>query len=236
MQAIRAFEKQEENIKHLLRAADIYTQHVLSSIRGKSVDLDLINKIIEKEGMSTLNYSWRWYLSLEEYEQLREEGQTRKICEEIVLAIYTAVECFLIEKFKEYLRHQLSDNPEHLSIAIENRITFRSLDQIKKNYKDYLGIHIPSFEPELSGIEDSWFCPKTSWEGLKMLSRARNEIAHNGSSDTYKIFYLLDAYSPLHFSSLWVALFNSNFDSMIYENLRSEYVQEHDRKMRISEA
>ena len=103
MSAIEAFNKQEENIGHLLRAADVYTQHVIASLRNSSVNNELISKIVNEGELSTLNYSWRFFLSEQEYEKLRKEGQTRKICEEIVLSVYTAIERYLIDKFKEYL-------------------------------------------------------------------------------------------------------------------------------------
>jgi len=228
--AIDAFRNQEENIQHLLRAADVYTQHVIAAMRKKSVDLVLISKIVETGGLSTLNYSWRFYLTQDEYNQLRQNGQTKKICEEIVLAIYTAVEYYLINKFKEYLHHSLSAQPSRVLEAVEKRISFRSLEQIKDNYRDYFAIHLPSFEPKEGGFEESWFKPKSAWEGITMLSEARNEIAHEGTSKSYEIFYLIDAYAPLHFSTRWVALFDCNFDSMLYENRRSSLVKEHDER------
>lgn len=228
LSAIDAFKRQEENVMHLLRAADVYTQHVLAIIRGKEVDNKLISKIIEECGLSTLNYSWISYLTAEEYEKLKAEGQTRKICEEIVLSVYTAIEQYLISKFKEYLKHVLSSQQENVYIAVEKRISYRSLDQIRDNYQDYLNIHLPSFDPEQRGFDESWFQPRSSWEGITMLSKARNEIAHNGTSNSYNIFYLIDAYAPLHFSIRWVRLFDANFDSMIYEGRKYRFVQEHD--------
>lgn len=230
MSAIEAFEKQEENISHLLRAADVYTQHVIASMRNKPVDNDLILKIINDGGLSTLNYSWRFFLTEQKYEKLREEGQTKKICQEIVLSVYTAIEQYLICKFKEYLLHTLTSQPERVYLAVEKRISYRSLNQIKDNYRDYLDIHLPSFEPEQGGFEESWFQPRTSWEGLTILSEARNEIAHEGMSSKYDIFYLIDAYAPLHFATRWVALFNLNFDSSIYKSMKYRFVQEHDER------
>lgn len=218
MVAIEAFRKQEENILHLLRAADVYTQHVIADMRQKPVDQELISKIVKNGYLSTLNYSWRFFLSQGEYDQLREEGQTKKICEEIVLSVYTAVEQYLISKFKDYLKYSLSTQPDRIFTAVDKGVSFRCLDQIKKNYKDYFDIHLPSFEPEQGGFEESWFQPTSSWEGIKMLSKARNEIAHEGTSKSYDIFYLIDAYAPLHFTTRWISLFDVNFDSMIYEN------------------
>lgn len=228
MSVIEAFKKQEENIRHLLRAADVYTQHVIASMRNSSVDNELISKIVNEGSLSTLNYSWRFFLSNQEYEKLRTEGQTKKICEEIVLSVYTAVEQYLISKFKEYLAHSLSSQPERVYLAVEKRISYRSLNQIKDNYRDYLDIHLPSFEPEQGGFEESWFQPRTSWEGITILSDARNEIAHEGTSKTFDIFYLIDAYAPLHFATRWVSLFNVNFDSMMYEGKKYRFVKEHD--------
>jgi hypothetical protein len=228
--AIEAFTKQEENILHLLRAADVYTQHVISNMRQKPVNQELISKIVNDGCLSTLNYSWRFFLSESEYDQLREEGQTKKICEEIVLSVYTAVEQYLISKFREYLKHSLGTQSDTMFAAVCKRVSFRNLDQIKENYEDYFSIHLPSFEPEQRGFEESWFQPKSSWEGITMLSRARNEIAHDGTSKSYDIFYLIDAYSPLHFSTRWVSLFDANFDSMIYDNQKFSIVRKHDEQ------
>lgn len=218
MSALEAFRKQEENIGHLLRAADVYTQHVIAAMRQKPVDLALISKIVENDGLSSLNYSWRFYLTKDEYNQLRENGKTKKICEEIVLAVYTAIEHYLINKFMEYLHHSLSAQPPRILEAVKKRISFRDLEQIKKNYLDYFAIHLPSFKPDEGGFEESWFKPNSAWEGITVLSKARNEIAHEGTSKTYEIFYLIDAYAPLHFVSRWVALFDYNFDPMLYED------------------
>lgn len=230
MNALEAFKKQEENIGHLLRAADVYTQHVIASLRNDSVNDELISKIVNEGGLSTLNYSWRFFLSEREYEKLRAEGQTRKICEEIVLSIYTAIEQYLINKFKEYLVHSLSSQPERIYLAVEKRIFYRNLDQIKNNYRDYFDIHLPSFDPDEGGFEESWFQPKTSWEGVTLLSDVRNEIAHEGTARSFNIFYLIDAYAPLHFATRWVSLFNINFDSMIYDGERYRFVKEHDER------
>lgn len=231
MSAIEAFRNQEENIKHLLRAADVYTQHVIAVMRGVEADSKLIHRIVTEGGISTLNYSWRFFLSQKEYEKLRNEGQTRKICEEIVLSIYTAIEQYLISKFKEYLKYTLSSQSDHIYEAVEKRISYRSLSQIKSNYKEYLNIHLPSFEPEEGGFEESWFQPRSSWEGVTMLSEARNEIAHEGTCKKYSIFYLIDAYAPLHFATRWVTLFDSNFDSAVYEGKRFyRFVKEHDER------
>lgn len=215
MSAIAAFQKQEENILHLLRAADVYTQHVIASMRNNSVDQTLISKIVANNGLSTLNYSWMFYLTKDEYNQLKQEGSTKKICEEVVLAVYTAVEHYLINKFNEHLRSLLSAQSTQITSAIEGRISFRSLEQIKNNYQDFFAIHLPSFEPNIGGFEESWFKPNSSWEGITMLSTARNEIAHEGTSKSFEIFYLTDAYAPLHFTSRWVELFESNFDSLL---------------------
>ncbi|VAW49868.1 hypothetical protein MNBD_GAMMA04-985 [hydrothermal vent metagenome] len=228
MNAIEAFNKQEENIGHLLRAADVYTQHVIASLKNSSVNNELISKIVNEDELSTLNYSWRFFLSEQEYEKLKEKGQTRKICEEIVLSVYTAIERYLIDKFKEYLAHSLSSQSERVYLAVEKRISYKSLKQIKDNYRDYLDIHLPSFEPEQGGFEESWFQPKTSWEGITLLSDARNEIAHEGTARSFNIFYLIDAYAPLHFATRWVSLFNINFDSMIYDGEKHRFVKEHD--------
>lgn len=228
MIAIEAFRKQEENILHLLRAADVYTQHVIANMRQKPVNQELISKIVNNGCLSTMNYSWRFFLSQCEYDQLREEGQTKKICEEIVLSIYTAVEQYLISKFKEYLKHSLSIQPDRIFTAVDKRVSTRSLGQIKDNYKDYFGIDLPSFEPKQGGFEESWFQPTSSWEGVTMLSKARNEIAHEGTSKSYDIFYLIDAYAPLHFSTRWVSLFDANFDSMIHDKKKYSIVRRHD--------
>jgi hypothetical protein len=231
MIAIEAFKKQEENILLLLKAADLYIQYVISAMRGVEPDYKLIKKIVTENGISTLNYSWRFYLSEVEYEKLKCDGKTRKICEEIVLSVYTAIEQYLISKFKEYLKHILSTNSDHIYSAVEKRISYRSLDQIKANYCDYLNIHLPSFEPEIGGFVESWFQPHSSWEGLTMLSKARNEIAHEGKCSTYGIFYLVDAYAPLDFATRWVKLFDANFNSAIYEDKRHyKLVKEHDKQ------
>lgn len=230
MSAIAAFRKQEENIQHLLRAADVYTQHELAAMRKKPVDHQLISSIVESGGISTLAYSCRMFLTQDEYDGLRQSGRTKKICEEIVLAVYTAVEHYLINKFTEYLRHSLSGQSARMMAAIEKSISFRSLKQIRNNYLSFLAIDLRSFEPGQGGFEESWFRPDTGWRGLEMLSEARNEIAHEGTSKSYPIFYLVDAYSPLDFAARWIELFDCNFDALIYENKRYRLVIEHDQR------
>ncbi len=215
MSAIGTFKTQESNIRYLLQAADVYTQHLISGMRQQPADQIAISKIIGENCMSVMNFTRRLVITDSEHEQLRSNGQTKKICEEIVMSVYTAVEQYLINKFKEHLHQLLSSQSSAMREAIDKRVSFRSLDQIKENYREFFGVNVVSIAPNFICIEDCWFQPNSAWEGVVLLSKARNEIAHDGTSKSFNIFYLLDAFAPLNFASSWIHQFDFHFESFV---------------------
>lgn len=59
--------------------------------------------------------------------------------------------------------------------------------------------------------------PSITWKGIKMIEKARHDIAHKGECIEYKITIIPDAWYPFDFIRRWVALFDANFDMMIYK-------------------
>lgn len=147
------------------------------------------------------------------------------------MASYTAFELYLINKFEEYYKFILKNNSEIFIRNSIKRLPRRSLEEIKKLYFDLLDIHLPSFDIEFFITGKGTFQPKTSWDAIILLSRARNEIAHQGESESYKITTLVDSWYPLDFCRRWVDLFDINFDYLIYEGRETSLIKEYKERV-----
>lgn len=226
-EAYSAFSKNAASIESLLRAADIFCQHVLALSRSQKPDLALIEKIITEKGLSTLHFSWRFFMTSQEHEEFDQAGHLRRMCEHIVFASYVALESYLISKFREYFDHVFSAIESKPRSSLVERLSFRNLEEIKRQYSELLNIRISAFEPDLGVLDEVvWFQPKNSWEGLKLLEKVRNELAHIGEVRSYNIFVLVDAWSAFDFVRSWVDLFEVNFNEFIFEGRRTKLVRD----------
>lgn len=95
-QAYVVFQKNVESIASLIRGADVYCQLVLAISRSQEPDLALIKRIITEKGMSTLNYSWRFFMTEQEHDEFDKAGHIRHMCEHVVFSSYVAFESYLI--------------------------------------------------------------------------------------------------------------------------------------------
>lgn len=219
-EAYQAFLKNVDSIKSLVRYADVYGLHALANARGEPVNTDVIQEIISQKGLSPLAISWQFCMTPEEYAEFGKRGHLRSICEHIIFASYVALEAYLIAKFNEYFTHKYSSIEVAPRAAFLKKITLRSLEEIKKHCVEFLEIRLAHFEPDPGVYEEApWFHPGSSWEGLKILERCRNCLAHNGEMADVKIVMLVDAWSVAEFCERWVMLFECNYDDFIYNGI-----------------
>lgn len=167
-----------------------------------------------------------------ERKELEESGVLQDIGNQIVLATYTALEFYLTNKFKEYFRFRVKDADGQVVEKVLEKFSFRSLKGIKELYKDVLGIHLPCFEIDLYFLgASSSFRPKSTWDGITTVEKARHEIAHEGRAKTYKVRILPDAWEPFDFVRRWVGLFDVNFDFLIYEGRTTDLLRQYKRNV-----
>ena len=156
---------------------------------------------------------------------LKETGNLRNIGQQIILATYTALEVYLIEKFKEYYNYFETTG------FIENaprKFSFRNIkEEIKNHYLDILGIHLPCFNITYYTAEKCNWRPKDCWEAIRLLEKVRNQIAHTGQSTDYKITTLMDSWYPFDFVCEWVRTFDVGFDHLIYRGKENAIMKEY---------
>ena len=196
--SIDIFGEIERGILNIIKAADIYALHLIAECRHEPVDKEGINAILKFNQISGLNLCSLFYKD-EEIKLLESHGHIKNIGQQILLATYTALEIYLIEKFKEYYRYFLRDKDAAFVEKSLERFPFRGLEDLKKHYYELLTIHLPSFDVEYYSDDKSSFQPKNSWEAILIISKARNEIAHHGESKEYKVVTLLDSWYPFDF-------------------------------------
>lgn len=155
----------------------------------------------------------------------------RGIGQQIVLATYTALECYLKEKLKEYYRYSLRGKDKAFVEDAIEKLYIRGIDDIKEYYWKLLSIHLPSFDVDYHSADKSSFHPKDSWHAIKLISKARNDIAHSGESEVYKVVTLMDAWYPFEFVRRWVNLFDANFDFLIYKGYETGPVKEYKKRL-----
>jgi hypothetical protein len=228
--ASEIFRNLDAGIMILVKAADLYTLQLLARRRNEQVSQDLIDIILRENRISGFTIDSNVYLP-EEIAMLERTGLFRQVGEQIVLATYTAVEIYLIEKFKEYFSHRLRNASPELVQRTLNRFTFRSLQEISGHYFDILGIHLPSFDFQFFTDAKARFVPHDSWAALNLLSTARNEIAHKGSSSSYKIAIPVDSWYPFEFVRGWVSHFDANFDIFVYEEQEPSLIKDYKQRL-----
>lgn len=228
--AIETFHKLEKGILGIVNAADIYTVHVIAKYRNREADKDLIDRLLMANKISGHAIHSGSYTE-EERKAFEENELIKGIGQQIVLASYTALEFYLIEKFKEYYRYIHRDKDVAFIENSINSLYLNCLGDIKKNFRKLLSIHLPSFDVEYHSAEKSSFHPKDSWDAIRLISDARNEIAHAGESEVYKVITLLDAWYPFQFVRMWVDSFNVNFDFLIYKDYETGPIKEYKKRM-----
>ncbi len=226
MKTIEVFNKLSDGIRNIIRAADIYALHIIAKMRGEPSKEDLIESLME--GHTTSSYAlYGASYKDSEIEALKKEEHLKQIGQQILLAAYASLEIYLIEKFKEYYRDILKDRDNSFVENNLKRISFRSLDEIKNNYYELLNIHLPSFDIDYYTTDKCNFKPETTWDAMKLIEKARHDIAHSGESKNYHVVSLLDAYYPFEFVITWVQHFDTNFDSLIYEKQETSLIKEY---------
>jgi hypothetical protein len=227
--AFAVFKVQEKGILNIIRAADIYTIHLIAKIRSTEPNKELIAKILEGQKISGYNLMSILY-SKDDLIQLQTGGYLREIGQQIVVATYTALESYLVSKFEEYYSHFTSCLDRRITDQTMKRIRFRSLADIKDHFNDILDIHLPSFEIDYSLDPKCSFQPTNSWEAIKIVSNARNEISHRGFSSNFAISTLMDSWYPFDFTRMWIMLFDANFDYLIYEKFETRLIKEYRKR------
>jgi hypothetical protein len=224
--AIEKFHELEQGVLGVVRAADIYALHVMAKIRGQDVDMAAVNSILSGHKVSGLNLVGSAYAK-SELKTLEEAGHFTEIGQQIIVAAHTALESYLILKFREYYRYLSASVNQDIVEETLSRINFRCLDDFKKAYKDFFKIHLPSFDIDYHSSNGCNFMPKNSWEALRLIYEVRNDIVHKGLSVDYKVTSLMDSWYPFEFIRRWVSGFNANFDSYVYDNRETKLYREH---------
>lgn len=231
MKAIDLFGELENGILHSIKAAEIYALHVGSIYGGRELNQSLIRGIITDKVMSGIRVLSISYGQVEK-EEIVQKGYLVNIGNQILLATYTALEVYLINKFKEYTHHKAKGNKE-LNERLLDNLSFRSLAEIRRLYKEILEIYLLQFEIDnsVSFDEHSSFKPKNTWDGITTIEKARHEIAHEGRAKTYEIHILPDVWDAFEFVRRWVMLFDANFDALIYEGRSSRLIREYKKRV-----
>ena len=229
MKAIDKFSELEHGILGIIRAADLYALHTMAKLRNTEPDSQSINFIMNGEKISGFNLVGNAYTK-EELLTLQNEGYFTEIGQQIIVASHTALEIYLILKFKEYYSYSFSKSDAALVEESLNQFSFRSLKDFKELYKKFFNIHLPSFEIDYHSSHGCNFQPKNSWEALKLIYGARNNIVHKGSSINYKVTSLMDSWYPFEFIRRWVTLFDTNFDLLIYKKTTTRLCSEHKQR------
>jgi hypothetical protein len=227
---LAAFEENVRGIRNIIKAADIYALHIIADYRNTEIDNKQIKAILSSDAVSILNFDGNFYTN-HEISELERIGHIKNVGQQIVLATYTALEFYLIEKFKEYYRYFFQSIDRELVINSLKRYSFRNLDEINKHYFEMLKIHLPSYDIKyFSSVKCNWQ-PKDSWAGIKTLEEARHQIAHTGKTEKYKIVTLMDSWYPFEFVCNWVRSFDVDFDNLIYRGNESAAIKEYKGRM-----
>lgn len=224
--AIEKFHELEQGVLGIVRASDVYAVHVMAKIRGVDVDMEVINSILSGQKISGLNLVGAAYAK-DELKRLDEEGHFTEIGQQIIVASHTALESYLILKFREYYRHLSSGGNEEIVDETLSRLNFRCLNDFKDAYKKFFKIHLPFFDVDYLSSEGCVFKPKNSWEALTLIYKVRNDIVHKGASVDYKVTSLMDSWYPFEFVRRWVSGFDVNFDNYIYHKTETKLYREH---------
>lgn len=229
IKAIDKFHKLEQGILGIVRAADVYALHTMAKIRNEEPDMDAIKSIMSGRKISGLNIFGEQYKK-NELELLERDGHFAEIGQQIIVTTHTALESYLALKFREYYKFLSSGCSELPVDETLKQFNFRGLEDFKKAYKKFFGIHIPSFDIDYHTSDGCSFQPKDSWEALELIHRARNDIVHKGTPLNYQVSTLMDSWYPFEFARDWVSLFDVNFDSFIYQKIETRLYCEHKKR------
>ena len=229
MKAIDKFHDLEKGILGIIRAADVYAYHAIAKIRNEEIDMQSINFIMSGTKISGFNIVGDTYKK-DEFEILKNEEYFTAIGQQIIVASHTALETYLILKFKEYYKYIFSKSDSLLVEESLKKINYRNLKDFKEIYKTFLNIHIPSFEIDYHSSNDCSFKPINTWEALTLIYATRNDIVHKGISINYDVSTLMDSWYPFDFVRRWVTLFDANFDSFIYLQKETRSCREHKQR------
>jgi len=222
--ALEAFYIHEKGILNIIRAADIYAICLLAKIRAVDPDIEQIAGILEGNKITGYNLMSIYYTD-HELVQLKQKGHFKEIGEQIILQTYTMLESYLKSKFYEY-NYFINGNLK--------KFHFRDLKEFKAKYKEVLDIHLPSFDFDYFFPDGKCsFQPKGSWETIKILAKARNEIAHEGTSNSYTVTTLMDSWYPFDFTRRWIVSFDANFNSFIYDKFETSLIKEYKLRKKV---
>ena len=140
IKAIDKFNKLEEGVLGIINAADIYAVHIMAKIRNTEPEKELIKPILTGGKMTVFNVYGGAYKE-EELQLLEKEGHFSGIGQQIIVATHTALESYLIWKFKEYYRYMCSNTTRPLVEETLKRFNFRCLNDFKITYKTFFDIH-----------------------------------------------------------------------------------------------
>jgi hypothetical protein len=230
--AIDLFNQLEKGVSKIIKAADLYALYTMANIRNEEPPKDAIEAIIKSNNVSGWNMMGELY-KVNEMNFLEQEKHFEPIGQQILMATYTVLEIYLIEKFREYYMYMLNDKDKGFVESIYKKLSFRSIDEIKDNYYNILKIHLPSFEIEYFSSEKSNFQPNTSWDAIKLIAKARNDIAHIGKAKSYKIITPMDSWYPFEFVCRWVSFFDTNFNFLVYEKIQTSLVKDYNKRVPI---
>ncbi len=230
--ALTDFDLMCEGILFSFNAGDVYIHHLLARIEKREVDSALIENLLLGNRISG-QFIFREHLSESTFKAVRPHIET--LANQLIVTTYSALEIYLQNKFEEFLIHKLQTNErELLSTLIEN-LNLQSLERIRDAYKKMLNIYLDCYEIDQLFVTDNSFLDsqKTSWERIHILSKARNEIAHNGDSRrTLGEIYPSDSWNLFDFSRRWVHSFDANFNMTIYEDRKPSLIQEYEERVR----
>ncbi len=172
MQAMTLFKELEQGILQTIKAADIYAIHLTAIHRNSKPNQNQITDIITNNKISGLTLLSMFYTKSEKI-AFQTNGHLVNIGNQIMLATYTALEFYLINKFKEYFQYYLKDANKSNSESILGKLSFRSLDNIRDLYRDLLGIYLPQFELSRIAAKILIHCsnPKAHGMALKPLKK-----------------------------------------------------------------
>lgn len=232
MKAFGLFESLRKGILLQFEAAGIYCESLFAIINDRPIDQNHFRKLINEPVISGLSMFEQFYKD-SDFEYLEKNEKMKYFGQQILLSVYTVLEIYFIEKFKEYMSYRLSNLDSSLQSNIIDKIvrSLRSIDDIKESYYKYLDIHLPSFDiKEIFTQPRCSFKPPDAWNAIIILSKARNEIAHSGIAQSYKVTTLLDCWYPFEFINYYIPLFDANFDSLLYKNRKNRLIVEYEKR------
>jgi hypothetical protein len=231
--ALQVFREQQDGIRKLIAAADLFTLIGVMDHRGEQPSPQLVKGLLETTSMTGFAVLGAAY-SADDLVWIERNGSVQKLGQQIIVSVFTAVEWYLANKFGEYYQHVLQSKNDALverTLTHLQKTVARSLEDARRMYRVFLGIDIRHFDLDYASTTDGCsFIPEDGWHALNLISDARNEIVHTGHSSSYAIRSLTDAYYPFQFARDWVELFDANFDTLLYEGWKTNLIQKYEER------